>query len=120
MHRPVYFEILADDLEKATIFYRDIFGWQIDPPQADEKYRRITTGSDDSPGINGGLMGRHFQQGVINTIKIDSLADYILHVEAYGGKLVHGPTQIPGVGQHAYCTDPEGNFFGLLEPEAEA
>jgi predicted enzyme related to lactoylglutathione lyase len=27
-----------------------------------------------------------------------------------------GPNEIPGVGLHAYCADPEGNLFGILQP----
>ena len=40
-------------------------------------------------------------------------------VEAAGGKKVHGPNEIPGVGVHAYCADPEGNLFGILQPATE-
>jgi uncharacterized protein len=27
---------------------------------------------------------------------------------------------IPGVGYLAYCTDTEGNVFGVLQPDADA
>jgi len=37
-------------------------------------------------------------------------------VEAAGGTKIHGPSEIPGVGTHAYCADPEGTMFGLLQP----
>jgi predicted enzyme related to lactoylglutathione lyase len=61
-------------------------------------------------------MHRHFPQAVINTIQVPSLADTLVKVEAGGGTKIHGPMEIPGVGTHAYCTDPDGTFFGLLEP----
>ena len=64
-------------------------------------------------------MGRHFeQQAVINTIMVDSLDDMLGRVETAGGKKIHGPNEVPGVGMHAYCADPEGNLFGLMEPKA--
>ena len=61
-------------------------------------------------------MGRHFDQPVINTVYVESLDDAIRRVEAAGGKKVHGPNEVPGVGLHAYCSDPEGTLFGLMEP----
>ena len=41
-------------------------------------------------------------------------------VAANGGKLVSGPNEIPGIGTHAYCEDPEGNLFGIIqEPQPD-
>ncbi len=63
-------------------------------------------------------MHRHFPQGVINTIGVESLDEVIAKVKEEGGKLANGPNEIPGVGRHAYCTDLEGNLFGLMQPES--
>jgi hypothetical protein len=118
--RPVHFEILADDPEKAVDFYRSIFGWEIgDWEEGDEPYWLVTTGSEEKPGINGAIMHRHFPQAVINTLEVESLDAMIEKVEASGGKKVNGPNAIPGVGTHAYCADPEGNLFGILQPSSE-
>ena len=76
----------------------------------------MNTGPEDSPGINGGIMNRHFEQAVINTITVDSLDEMIAKVEAAGGKKVQGPNEVPDIGQHAYCSDPEGNLFGIMQP----
>ena len=120
MMRPVHFEILADDPEKAVDFYRSIFGWEIGAWEpGDELYWLVTTGSDEVPGINGAIMERHFQQAIINTIEVESLDVMFEKIEAAGGKKVHGPNEIPGVGVHAYCADPEGNLFGILQPSSE-
>ena len=64
-------------------------------------------------------MHRAFEQAVINTAEVESLAEALQKVEAQGGKLVHGPNEVPGVGTHAYCADPEGNLFGLMQPRME-
>jgi hypothetical protein len=66
--------------------------------------------------MNGAIMRRELPQAVINTIAVDSLPETLARVDAAGGKTVHGPNEIPGVGLHAYCADPEGNLFGLLQP----
>jgi predicted enzyme related to lactoylglutathione lyase len=120
MTRPVHFEILADDPKKIAAFYEAALGWSISVWEGGEEgYLLATTGPDDVPGINGGIMARTFPQAVINTAEVESLDDMLAKVEAAGGKMVHGPTDIPGVGRHAYCSDPEGNLFGLLQPQCE-
>lgn len=121
MSRPVHFEILADNPEKLGDFYKTVFGWEINTWGGGEgTYWLVTTGSDEDPGINGGLMGRHFDQPVINTITVASLDKVIRQVEAAGGQKVHGPNEIPEVGTHAYCADPEGNLFGIMQPAQSA
>ena len=119
MNRPTHFEIQADDPEKISGFYRDLFDWEVATWDGPQSYWLVTTGPEDQPGINGGIMGWHFkQQAVINTIMVDSLDDMLGRVETAGGKKVHGPDEVPGVGMHAYCADPEGNLFGLMQPKA--
>jgi predicted enzyme related to lactoylglutathione lyase len=117
MMRPVHFEILAEDPEKSVAFYGEVLGWEIGTWDGGEQsYWLVTTGPDDIPGINGGIMGRQFKQAVINTLEVESLNDMLAKVEAAGGQIVHGPNEVPGVGLHAYCADPEGILFGLMQP----
>ena len=68
MNNPiVHFEIPADDVERASNFYRQTFGWQInkfDLPAGEAYYGVRTTEVDDKQRpvkageINGGLMKR--------------------------------------------------------------
>jgi predicted enzyme related to lactoylglutathione lyase len=116
MMRPVHFEILAANPEKAAEFYRAVFGWEINTWGGSPPYWLVTTGPKEIPGIDGGIMPREFPQAVINTIAVDSLNDVAAKVKAAGGKVILGPNDIPGIGTHMYCADPEGNMFGLLQP----
>jgi uncharacterized protein len=116
MSRPVHFEILGEDPQALAEFYRIVFGWEIASWEGPQTYWLATTGPRAMPGIDGGLMHRHLQQPVINTIGVASLADTLAAVERAGGSLVQGPHEIPNVGQHAYCADPQGILFGVLEP----
>ena len=117
MKRPVHFEILADDPEKLAGFYGTVFGWEIASMGGGEQsYWLATTGPDGEPGINGGFMNREFDQAVINTVEVDLLEAATAEIEAAGGKLVHGPNEVPGVGTHAYFADPEGIIFGVMQP----
>ena len=116
MGRVIHFEILADDPERAASFYEAALGWKIERPEGMEQYWLLTTGSEGEAGINGGLMARHFQQAVINTVDVTDLDEAIDKIKANGGELVHGPNEIPGIGNHAYCKDTEGNMFGIMQP----
>lgn len=116
MSRPVHFEILTSNPEAIATFYRDVFGWQFEQWDGPRSYWVMTTGPENRPGINGGIMGAHLPQPVINTLRVDSMTKAIADVEAAGGKIVMGPNAVRGVGSHAYAADPDGNIFGLLEP----
>ena len=116
MNRPVHFEILADHPEEVGKFYHEVLGWKIETWEGPIEYWLVTTGEEGTPGMNGAIMRRDFPQAVINTIEVESLDETLKKVEAAGGKILGGPNQITGVGIHAYCADPEGNMFGLLQP----
>lgn len=121
MNRPVHFEILADNPELIAAFYKGLFGWEIKAwDGVGDPYWLVTTGAKEVPGIDGGIMGRQFAQGVINTTEVPDLATALKKVASTGGKTLSEPHEIPEVGKFAYCADPEGNIFGLLEPPAQA
>ncbi len=119
MNRPTHFEILAKEPDKMVAFYKSVFDWEINTWEGPQAYWIISTGDEGVPGINGAIMDRSFEQAMINTIEVPSLEDTQKAVEANGGKLVHGPNDIPQVGRHAYFADPEGTLFGILEPARE-
>lgn len=120
MNRVVHFEIAADNPEQVGKFYHDALGWEIKVWEGgSEKYWLVTTGPKGEPGIDGGIMYRHLPQAVINTITVESLEAALAKIKDAGGKIIQGPYEIPGVGQHAYCADPEGNLFGVLQPSME-
>ena len=75
----------------------------------------VITGKKRTPGIDGGIMTREFPLAVINTIKDESLEEILKKIEASGGKRVHDPNEIPSVGTHVYCADPDGILFGVLQ-----
>ena len=119
MSRVVHFEILGDDPERLAEFYRAALGWEIQPGGFAEDYWLASTGPKDAVGIDGAIMRRQLAQPVVNTVLVDSLGAALDNVRAAGGKVVSDPEEIPGVGTYAYCEDPEGNLFGVIqEPEA--
>lgn len=121
MPRPIHFEISADDPEKVLAFYNQVFGWTANKWDGPIEYWLINTGEEGSPGINGGLMRRMDpEDATVNTIGVPSVDDYLAKTTASGGSIAMPKMAIPGVGYIAYCKDPEGNTFGIMQSDPTA
>jgi len=119
MLRVTHFELPADDPEKLVKFYRDVFGWTIQKWDGPMDYWLIKTGPEDQPGIDGGIARRSKgDSGAINSIDVPSVDDYVAKIEDIGGSVVAPKRAIPGVGYLAYCKDPDGNVFCIMEEDA--
>jgi predicted enzyme related to lactoylglutathione lyase len=126
-HTIVHFEIPAADVDKLKTFYEALFGWKIlKAPMGETEYWLIhTVPTDDkgmllNPGVNGGLFQKQPQQEgakQVNYITVESIDEYSMKVEKLGGKILMPKQQVPTVGWIAVAEDPEGNQFGLLQPE---
>ena len=129
MNRVINFEIHAKDPGRAQQFYCDVFGWEISNlgPQMGN-YRMVDTGDNAPgtrwPGINGGITprmgdaptGTQAVNAFVCTIGVDNIDTYIDKVKKAGGTIAFDKMDVPGVGWLAYCKDPEGNIFGMLQP----
>jgi uncharacterized protein len=106
-----WFEIAGRDGEKTQVFYRDLFGWEIDA-ENEMKYGQ-TQGL--AKGIGGGIYGDE-QPGVRIYVAVDDLDATLEKAEKLGGKTVMEPTDVPGGPRIALFNDPAGNGIGLLIP----
>ena len=121
-NRVVHFEIQADDPARAKKFYEDTFDWKIDKymSAADSPmdYWMVITGSEDTPGINGGIYPRP-AEGKLNTydctIMVDDLDKAVDTVKANGGVIKRAKEELKGVGFFARIADPEGNLVSLMQ-----
>jgi predicted enzyme related to lactoylglutathione lyase len=126
MPRVVHFEIHAGDPERAVNFYKALFDWQFQKWEGPMEYWVVTTGPNEQPGINGGLMRRQGEidgQAVIAYVCTVDVADVDASTNtatANGGQVVVPKMAIPGVGWLVYCKDTEGNIFGMMQADAEA
>jgi uncharacterized protein len=111
----VWFEIPADDVERAKSFYGALFGWKIEKFPGPMEYWHIDTGgSDDAP--DGGMLKRQNPgQGITNYIGVASVEESAAKVEKLGGKICVPKTAVPEMGYFAICQDPENNIFALWE-----
>ncbi len=111
----VWFEIPADNPERAKKFYSALFGWKIEKFPGMTDYWHIDTGgSDDTP--DGGLMARqHPEQPITNYINVASVTKFMAKVKKLGGKVCVPKSAVPEMGYFAVCTDTENNTFALWE-----
>ena len=126
-HTIIHFEIPAKNLQIIKTFYEDVLGWKITkaPIPGPEYWLVYTVPTDEKgmpqrPGVNGGIyqatpdMPNATQ---VNYISIENIDEYTDKVTKAGGKILVPKMQIPTVGWFAIAADPEGNAFGLLQPE---
>lgn len=116
MARVVHFEISADDPQRALEFYGRVFDWQTKKWEGPQDYWLLLTG--EGQGIDGGLMRRTPEfPATVNSIEVSSVDEYAEKVTTNGGNVVVPKMALPGVGYLAYCTDTEGNIFGIFQPD---
>jgi len=120
--RVVHFEIPADDLSRATGFYKQAFGWTI-TSIPEMQYTLVQTAPSDPQGtpvepgaINGGMLVRQAPvTSPVVTVEVDDIQAVVAKIRAAGGT-VHGePQTVGGMGMSAYFTDTEGNTLGLWQ-----
>ncbi len=116
-----YFEIPADDLERAQKFYKHVFGWSMqkwdNKENPEQEYYMFETRDDEgNPGPGGGMMKRQSPQHTItNYITVSSVDKYTSKIEQSGGMVIMPKTNVPNMGFIAVCLDSENNMFGIFE-----
>jgi predicted enzyme related to lactoylglutathione lyase len=121
----VHFEMPAEDRDRMSKFYSQVFGWQT---QQMGNYVVVTTADTDpetrmvkTPGtINGGFYqkdpsdeGKRHPSVVIS---VENIEESMQQIKDAGGTITHGPDDIPGVGKYASFKDTEGNTVSILQP----
>ncbi len=121
--RVVHFEVPYDDADRARAFYREVFGWAIQPVPEFE-YNFVQTGPvDQDTGvateigyIGGGMFQRQDDiSRPIITIDVDDVTEALAALSEHGGAAVGEPQQVGDMGIAAYFTDSEGNLMGLWQ-----
>lgn len=124
MNRIAYFEIQADDPDSTIRFYREIFGWVFVKQEGlPIPYWRIET-----DGIHGGLLKRPAAtppagQGTnayVCSVEVDSFDSVATKIAEHGGQVALEKFAVPGVCWQGYFIDPQGNTFGLFQPDEDA
>ena len=112
-------ELLAADMQTAFDFYATQFGWTKgdvhDMGPMGEYQIFIANGSVGGMMTKPPFMPYPVWQYYINVADIDAAA---ARVTSGGGKVVHGPQQVPGGSWIINAQDPQGAHFSLVGPKA--
>jgi uncharacterized protein len=123
MYPVSHFEIPFDDEERASRFYSQVFGWDINAIPEMNYVMAGTTECDENkmpktPGaINGGLYKRDdkLSNNPVVVITVPNLDNHIMILEGAGGKIVFPKVKVGDMGYYAQFKDTEGNIVGIWE-----
>ena len=112
-------ELYTTDLDRGFEFYNKIFGWTTlsDMDMGPMGSYRIFDQGDHKEMGDGGMMLKAPQMPVSSWafyFVVDSISAAMKKVEAGGGRIVNGPTQVPGGGWIIQGFDPQGAMFSLV------
>jgi uncharacterized protein len=112
----VHFEIPADDVERLSKFYSEVFDWKFEKsPMPDMEYWLIGTGPRGK-SVGGGMYKKdNPNDGPRNFVQVEEIDSVIVAFKSAGGKEIMGKQEVPNVGFTYIGTDPEGNVIGLYE-----
>jgi predicted enzyme related to lactoylglutathione lyase len=120
----VHFEIPAENVERASTFYRKTFGWAVDK-MPEMEYSVVRTDSEtggmapDEIPPDGGIGPKQGPNKVPHlTIIIDDLDAVAAQIEKNGGKILRKKHAMGDSGFSATFSDPEGNTVGLFQPSS--
>jgi uncharacterized protein len=109
-------ELMTSDPQAALRFYQQLFGWSTDTMEMPQGSYHVVKASGTSIG---GIMQTPAEAGPMPptwgcyvTVKdVDACAAQAV---ALGGKVHHGPADIPGVGRFAVIADPQGAWLNVI------
>jgi predicted enzyme related to lactoylglutathione lyase len=121
MPRVVHFEIPSKNPAKAAAFYEQVFGWKIQKWDGPQEYWLVQTGEQGTPGIDGAIyQPGEGLSGILNTVDVANLDQAVEKVVQQGGQVQMPKGPVPGIGYLAYCRDPDGNLFGMMQMDPTA
>lgn len=120
----IFFEIQADDVQRAAKFYQAIFGWEFSKnPGAPVEYLDI-----HADGERGGLLKRpaktppseHGANAFVCSLEVAHFDETARLILTQGGSVALEKFPIPGRCWQGYFIDTEGNTFGIFEVDEKA
>lgn len=110
-------ELMTTEPQAALKFYTSLFGWKTDVMQMQDggQYHVVKVGDTSVGGIMATppeAQGMPPMWGCYVTVEdVDATTK---QATALGGKVVHGPVDIPKVGRFAVIVDPQGAALNII------
>lgn len=106
--RVVWHELMTTDMEKASRFYTELFGWKLtDVEMGTGTYRMIHSGETEIGGMMT-LEGSPAPSHWMTYVSVDDVEAAVQRSSAQGGETLVPTTPIPNVGTFAVIKDPDG------------
>ena len=120
----IYFEIQADDTQRAINFYSQAFTWKF----YEVKGLPISYWSIETGGSRGGLLKRPAQMpppqsgtnAFVCSLEVDNFDATSKVILQLGGLVALPKFPVPGKCWQGYFVDTEGNTFGIFEVNENA
>ena len=112
----VWYELTTPDVDAARKFYPQITGWGNQP--FDKDYSLWTAGGAPFAGLfrlSDALRQAGTPPNWLPYIEANNVDDTAKLAASIGGKIVHGPEDIPNTGRFALLQDPQGANFGVYK-----
>lgn len=109
-------ELLTSDNNSAFEFYAALFGWTVqkETNMGDVgPYRIFAVGEQAIGGVMNAPPNLPMPSVWLHYINVKNLDETLAQATKLGAKLMTGPMPIPGGGQIAHMTDPQGAVFAL-------
>lgn len=115
MNRPIHVEIRPTDTVRAQKFWSEAFGWKFAKQPGPMEYWGVATGDDAAPGVHGGMMkSKDNTPRTVPWIEVADVDAATKKVTQLGGQIRAPKMMVPGVGELAYCADPDGIVFAVI------
>jgi predicted enzyme related to lactoylglutathione lyase len=112
-------ELSTPDIDAATSFYSDLFGWTVSPFEGmDTPYSVIMTSTERSNGGIRPTMPPDSPPFWLAYFAVEDLDPALAKVKDLGGEVVLGSTDI-GMAKIAVVKDPQGALFALYDGQLE-
>ncbi len=109
----VWFELVTRDPQKAQAFYGEVLGWKVESiSMGSFTYEMIKAGEV----AIGGYAPRKADGAPphwTSYVSVDDVDAAVARVKQAGGRLVDGPSDIPGIGRTALVADAQGAQFSV-------
>jgi predicted enzyme related to lactoylglutathione lyase len=112
-------ELMTTDPDAGFRFYAGLLGWtkgQAVPMDAMGTYQLFQQDGADIGGMMG--LGNAPAPAWLPYFGVDGVDAAIARIEGAGGKLAHGPIEVPGGAFIAVARDPQGAWFAVVGPKA--
>jgi len=109
-------ELMTDDPAAAAAFYGELFGWKVEvSDMGTGPYHVLKIGDTSVGGIMGMPPGGEKMPPTWGCyVTVDDAEATARRCQALGGKLLHGPVDIPQVGRFVVLQDPQGAVLSAI------